>query len=122
MLYLVDTGLGPIGGGWLTWEPREGSVPAGASLPITVQVDTSDLGAGTYTGKVVLTTNDREKPPDHGASHLKRSRTTGDCGSECRSPVMGERPAGSELPGGLRSSRDSSDQCWLGLWRWRQLC
>ena len=62
MLYLVDTGLGPIGGGWLTWEPREGSVPAGASLPITVQVDTSDLGAGTYTGKVVLTTNDRENP------------------------------------------------------------
>jgi hypothetical protein len=36
-MYLVETGLGAIGtGDWLSWEPMEGSVPAGGSVPITV--------------------------------------------------------------------------------------
>ncbi|HPU62227.1 MAG TPA: PKD domain-containing protein [Bacillota bacterium] len=61
-MYLVETGLGPIGVDWLSWEPREGSVPAGGQVPITVTVNTEKLNAGTHQGNVVLTTNDINNP------------------------------------------------------------
>ena len=61
-MYLIETGLGPVSAKWLTWEPGEGSVPAGGSAPITVTVNTQELSAGVHTGKVVLTTNDLDNP------------------------------------------------------------
>ncbi len=62
-MYLVETGLGPIGAGsWLTWEPSEGSVPAGGSVPITITANSEKLTPGIHTGNVVLTTNDIENP------------------------------------------------------------
>lgn len=62
-MYLVETGLGPIGSGsWLTWEPSEGSVPAGGSVPITITANSEKLTPGVHTGNVVLTTNDIENP------------------------------------------------------------
>jgi len=60
-MYLVESGLGSIGG-WLTWEPASGMVPAGGSIPINVEVDASHLLPGDYTGSVVLFTNDLEYP------------------------------------------------------------
>ena len=62
-MYLVETGLGPVGaGGWLSWSPDEGNVPAGGSMPIVITADAEELNPGTYTGNVVLTTNDIENP------------------------------------------------------------
>jgi PKD repeat protein len=62
-MYLVETGLGPIGSGdWLSWQPAEGSVPAGGSVPITVTVDSEKLNSGLHEGNVVLTTSDIENP------------------------------------------------------------
>jgi len=62
-MYLVETGLGAIGtGDWLSWEPMEGSVPAGGSVPITVTTDSEKLSPGTHSGNVVLATNDINNP------------------------------------------------------------
>ncbi len=62
-MYLVETGLGPIGSGdWLSWQPAEGSVPAGGSVPITVTAKSEKLNPGLYEGNVVLTTNDINNP------------------------------------------------------------
>lgn len=62
-MYLFETGLGAIGGdSWLTWDPTEGTVAAGASREITVTVDAEKLNAGTHRGAVVLYTNDMDHP------------------------------------------------------------
>ncbi len=62
-MYLVETGLGPIGAGdWLTWEPEEGSVPAGGTAPISITVNSERLGPGRHEANVVLGTNDIENP------------------------------------------------------------
>lgn len=61
MVYLIDTGLGPIVD-WLTWRPASGVVPAGGSVAITVTADTSRLGPGTHDGRVTIFTNDVEYP------------------------------------------------------------
>ncbi|MGI6540477.1 MAG: PKD domain-containing protein [Bacillota bacterium] len=62
-MYLVETGLGPIGSGdWLSWQPAEGSVPAGGSVQITITANSEKLSPGPHEGNVVLTTNDVENP------------------------------------------------------------
>ena len=61
-MYLLETGLGAIGSDWLSWEPMEGEIPAGGSELIKVTIDAAELGAGVYTGSVVLATNDFENP------------------------------------------------------------
>ena len=60
---LIETGVGPTArGDWLSWAPREGSVPPGSSLPITVTVDSRELEPGVQSSNVVLATNDAENP------------------------------------------------------------
>jgi len=61
-MYLLETGLGAIGSDWLSWEPMEGEIPAGGSELIKITIDAAELGAGVYTGSVVLATNDFENP------------------------------------------------------------
>jgi PKD repeat protein len=57
ILYLVETGLGAIGG-WLGWNPRSGEIPPGGSMDITVTADAAKLNPGKYASNVVLVTND----------------------------------------------------------------
>ena len=61
-MYLVETGLGPIDVGWLSWAPADGAVPAGGSVDITVTLDSSELKPGIHEGSVTLFTNDIENP------------------------------------------------------------
>jgi PKD repeat protein len=60
---LVETDVGPTApGDWLSWAPREGSVPPGSSVSITVTVDSRELEPGVHTSNVVLATNDAKNP------------------------------------------------------------
>ncbi len=62
-MYLLETGLGSMGSSsWLTWDPTEGTVAAGANASITVTVDAEKLNPGAHTGTVVLFTNDMNNP------------------------------------------------------------
>ena len=45
--------------GWLTVMPSSGSVPAGETENVTVQVNTAGLGEGAYEGYLCVSTNDQ---------------------------------------------------------------
>ncbi len=62
MMCLVETGLGPVVADWLTWEPVDGSVPAGGSVDIAVTADASELDPGVHSASLLLLTNDTEYP------------------------------------------------------------
>ncbi len=47
---------------WLSADPEDGEVPAGQEEDVTVTLSALGLGAGTYTGRLLITTND----PDSG--------------------------------------------------------
>ncbi len=61
-MYLVETGLGPINGDWLSWTPAGGNVEPNGAIDIAVTVDAENLCAGTHTANVVLLTNDIDNP------------------------------------------------------------
>jgi hypothetical protein len=54
----------PTGGGWLkTVTPASGTLTKGAFIPLTVTVDATGLGVGTYNGFVNVTGNATNVPP-----------------------------------------------------------
>ena len=50
------------GGGWLSVSPASGTTPPGQQSAVQVQVDASGLAAGTYTGQVLIASNDPDQP------------------------------------------------------------
>jgi hypothetical protein len=61
--YLVDSGLPSFSDvPWMSIDPTDGTVPAGASADVTVSVDSTGLTPGVYRAIAVVLTND----PDHG--------------------------------------------------------
>ena len=53
----------PFGRPWLTVDPRSGSVAPGASLPVTVTFDATDLDPGTYMADILVYSNDPDESP-----------------------------------------------------------
>ena len=47
---------------WLTESPTSGSVPAGGWQDITVNFDATGLSAGTYTGNILIASDDPDEP------------------------------------------------------------
>ncbi len=57
--YYAHDGLSVlINAGWLSADPRSGSVPAGDDFDATIGFDASFLSAGTYTGSLIVTAYD----------------------------------------------------------------
>ena len=48
--------------GWLTFDPTQGTTPAGTTSPVDLTIDTAGLGAGTYDCEVVVSSNDPVTP------------------------------------------------------------
>ncbi|HBK60305.1 MAG TPA: hypothetical protein DDZ84_05865, partial [Firmicutes bacterium] len=61
MMYLMETGLGPLDG-WLSWNPRRGSVAPENEASIEVTVDARRMEPGFNEARMVLNTNDPEHP------------------------------------------------------------
>lgn len=76
---------------WLEVGPSGGSIQPGGSVEVTVQVDSSDLGPGTYAGILCLSTND----PDSMLVELPVTMTVHDEVPE--HPVAVVTPASLEL-------------------------
>lgn len=47
---------------WLSFDPEAGTVPAGQTLDLTVELGAAELEPGTYTAEVVIVTNDPANP------------------------------------------------------------
>jgi hypothetical protein len=59
----LDAALGGSGGpDWLAVTPTSGTTAAGASSAVTVTLSAAGLSNGTYSGSVVLTSNDPDEP------------------------------------------------------------
>ena len=58
----LDAALGGGGGGWLSVSPAQGTTPPGQQSAVQVQVDAAGLSAGTYSGQVVIASNDPDQP------------------------------------------------------------
>jgi len=48
--------------GWLTVDPAEGTVPPGGSVPLTLSFDPTDLTAGTHAARLLVSTNEADRP------------------------------------------------------------
>src|SRR5262245_1413329 len=47
---------------WLRFEPRSGVIPAGASLPVTLDFDASGLDGGAYAAELLVLSDDPDEP------------------------------------------------------------
>ncbi len=53
---------GNLGGSWISASPDTGTVSIGGATIVTVTVDSTGLDQGTYTGYVIITSNDVDDP------------------------------------------------------------
>ncbi len=70
---------------WLSVTPQAGVVDAGASEDLTLGIDATGYPTGTYTGDLVVTTND----PDNASVTIPVSMTVGEAGPSSTSIVIG---------------------------------
>ena len=61
-LILHNALLWGAGGAWLTADPTEGTLPAGAAMDVTVTFDATGLNGGDYSAAVVIASNDPATP------------------------------------------------------------